>query len=85
MRQSANLLADLRFGWGKGLPMILQSEAAECGLASLAMIARYHGHDIDLPGLRRCFSGSLKGVTLGRLIEIAGELHLAPRPLRLEL
>jgi ATP-binding cassette subfamily B protein RaxB len=49
------------------------------------MIARYHGHAVDLAGLRQRFSSSLKGVTLARLIEIAGELQLAPRPLRLEM
>ncbi len=85
MRTSANPFDGLRFGWGRSLPVVLQSEAAECGLASLAMIARYHGHAIDLAGLRQRFSSSLKGVTLARLIEIAGELQLAPRPLRLEM
>ncbi|MHB1615741.1 MAG: cysteine peptidase family C39 domain-containing protein, partial [Metallibacterium sp.] len=33
----------LHFGWGRRLPVILQSEAAECGLACLAMVASYHG------------------------------------------
>lgn len=65
--------------------MIRQSEAAECGLACLAMIAGYHGHHIDLPSLRRQFPLSLKGITLGGLIDIAQSLGLASRPLRLEL
>jgi len=30
------------------LPVIRQAEAAECGLACLAMVASYHGHRIDL-------------------------------------
>lgn len=75
----------LHFGWGRRLPMIRQSEAAECGLACLAMIAGYHGHRIDLPSLRQRFSLSLKGVTLVRLIEIAQSLGLSCRPVRLEL
>ena len=45
-------LDGLQWGWRRKLPVILQTEAAECGLASLAMIARYHGHDVDLPSLR---------------------------------
>lgn len=77
--------ARLHFGWGRRLPMIRQSEAAECGLACLAMIAGYHGHRVDLPSLRQRFSLSLKGVTLARLIEIAQSLGLSCRPLRLEL
>ncbi len=29
---------------GRRLPLVLQTEATECGLACLAMIAGYHGH-----------------------------------------
>ncbi len=80
-----NVLEGLRFGGRKRLPVILQTEAAECGLACLAMVARYYGHDLDLPGLRRKASLSLKGANLKRVIEIAGQLQLDTRPLRLEL
>jgi ATP-binding cassette subfamily B protein RaxB len=75
----------LHFGWGKHLPMIRQSEAAECGLACLAMIAGYHGQHVDLPVLRRRFALSLKGMRLTQLIEAAQTLGLACRPLRLDL
>ena len=75
----------LYFGWGKHLPMIRQSEAAECGLACLAMIAGYYGHHIDLPTLRRQSALSLKGIRLGQLIEVAQSLGLTCRPLRLDL
>lgn len=75
----------LRFGWRRKLPVVLQTEAAECGLASLTMVARYYGHDIDLAGLRRRASMSLKGANLARIIEIAGRLGFDSRPLRLEL
>ena len=64
---------------------ILQAEATECGLASLAMIARAHGHKVDLPSLRKLHPVSMQGATLERLIAIASALELAPRPLRLEL
>jgi len=30
------------------MPVILQTESAECGLACLAMIASHHGHRVDL-------------------------------------
>src|SRR5207253_1794723 len=79
------LVAGLQFGSGKRLPVFLQTEAAECGLASVGMIACYHGHRIDLAGLRRRFTVSLKGATLAYLMQIAGRLNLAPRPLRLDL
>ena len=67
------------------LPVILQTEAAECGLACLGMIASYFGHRIDIDTLRRRHPVSLKGVTLRSLIEIARHLKLACRPLRIEL
>jgi len=67
------------------MPVMLQTEAAECGLACLGMIASYFGHQIDIDTLRRRHPVSLKGVTLRSLIEFAGQLKLACRPLRIEL
>lgn len=75
----------LQFGWSRHLPVVLQTEAAECGLACLAMIANHHGHDVDLAGLRRRFSSSLKGATLARVMTMAGQLDLACRPLKLDM
>jgi ATP-binding cassette subfamily B protein RaxB len=80
-----DFLADVQFGARRRLPIFLQTEAAECGLAAIGMIACFHGHRIDLAGLRRRFTVSLKGATLAYLMQVAGRLHLAPRPLRLEL
>src|ERR1700744_3619550 len=75
----------LDFGGRSRLPSILQTEAAECGLACLAMVASYHGHRIDLNTLRRRHPVSLKGVTLRGLIQVANQMHLSCRPLRFEL
>jgi ATP-binding cassette, subfamily B, bacterial CvaB/MchF/RaxB len=75
----------LSFGFGSKLPLILQTEAAECGLACLAMIAGFHGYSSDLASLRRRFPVSLKGVTLAMLTRVAGALGLATRPLKLDL
>jgi ATP-binding cassette subfamily B protein RaxB len=66
-------------------PLILQSEAAECGLACLAMVACAHGLDTDLLTLRRRFELSSRGATLARLMEIAEQMGLANRAVRLEL
>lgn len=75
----------LLFGFGKKLPVILQTESAECGLACLAMIAGYHGHHISLASVRHRYSVSLKGTGLRRLIEIAEQLEFAARPLKLDM
>jgi ATP-binding cassette subfamily B protein RaxB len=64
---------------------IRQTEPAECALACLAMVASHHGRRMDLRTLRRRFSISLKGATLAQLMQMAGALDFASRPLRLEL
>ena len=75
----------LNFGARRRLPLTIQSEATECGLACLAMVAGYHGHRVDLNTLRRRYPVSLKGVTLKALMQLASHLKLASRPLRFEL
>jgi ATP-binding cassette subfamily B protein RaxB len=80
-----NLLDRLVFGWGSRIPMCLQTEAAECGLACLAMISGYYGHASELTDLRRRLAVSLKGVNLKTLVSMADRLGFASRPVRLEL
>src|SRR6188474_281012 len=75
----------LKFTQRGQLPVIHQTEAAECGLACLAMVASFHGHRIDLNTLRRRHPVSLKGVTLRGLIQTAAHLQLVCRPLRFEM
>ena len=75
----------LTFSSSKRLPMVRQSEAAECGLACLAMVASYHGYRTDLNALRRRYPASQNGVTLRALIRVANHLQLAARPLRIEM
>ncbi len=83
---AANAALRLGFGWSYGkVPVILQTEAAECGLACLAMVASAHGLRTDLPTLRQRFSLSLKGVTMLDLVRMADGLKLQARALRAEL
>ena len=67
------------------LPVILQTEMAECGAACLAMVASYHGHKMGIQAVRHYLPSSLKGVSLKHLIEAAGKVQFTPRALRLEL
>ncbi|MBU0556407.1 MAG: peptidase domain-containing ABC transporter [Alphaproteobacteria bacterium] len=64
---------------------VLQTEAAECGLASLAMIANWNGHDVDLNQLRQRFGVSARGMGLRQLMQTADDMHLLPRPLKLDI
>jgi ATP-binding cassette subfamily B protein RaxB len=78
------LTSSLDFFGGPRLPAIMQSEAAECGLACLAMVATFHGREVDLVALRRLFSISLKGVTLKDVLVMGQRLGMTGRGLRLE-
>jgi ATP-binding cassette subfamily B protein RaxB len=70
---------------GRRTPLILQAEAAECGLACLAMIAGRYGHRVDLPALRQRHNLSLRGTTLHDLVRMAAGMQLSTRALRAEL
>ena len=78
-------IAELNFMGRRRLPEIRGAEAAEWGLACMAMIGRYYGHDIDLNGLRQRVSLSLTGATLRNLMQLAEQLSPAPRALRVGL
>ena len=80
-----NHASRLRFGWRRTLPVLLQTEAAECGLACVAMIASYHGHAVDVATLRRQFAVSMRGATLAALMSIASRIGLETRAVRVEL
>ena len=71
--------------WRKTLPVVLQTEVTECGLACLTMIGRFHGHDIDLNVLRKKHLISMTGASLKSIMAIAGGLQLAARPLKVDL
>ncbi|MDQ1159503.1 ATP-binding cassette subfamily B protein RaxB [Sphingomonas sp. SORGH_AS 950] len=65
--------------------LVRQSQAAECGLAALTMIANFHGFNTDLGTMRRRFEPSLRGATLTSLIGMADEIGLTPRAVKLPL
>ena len=48
----------LTFVNNKVTPLILQTEIAECGLASMAMIASYYGHKLDMAAMRKRYSAN---------------------------
>jgi len=75
----------LHFSDNARLPMILQSESSECGLACLAMVSGYHGFNTSLQEMRSKYGVSLKGLTLRGLIDIAAAIKFSSRALRIEL
>ncbi|ENA6133180.1 peptidase domain-containing ABC transporter [Escherichia coli] len=81
-RQIINQL-DMR--WRRRVPVIHQTETAECGLACLAMICGHFGKNIDLISLRRKFNLSARGANLAGINRIAEQLGMVTRALSLEL
>lgn len=79
------ILANLQFWRGRRLPVVLQTETSECGLACLSMICSFWGYRTDIANMRRRFSISLKGVTLKGLMTMAAGVGLMTRPLKLGL
>lgn len=73
-------------GWGRNsLPMIFQTEMAECGLACLAMVAGFYGYHSDLRSLRERLGLPVSGASAKQLLQAGKALNLQGRPLRLEL
>ncbi len=72
----------LSFSLKKTVPLILQSEIAECGLASIAMVASYYGHKLDMSAMRQRYSANLKGMKLQQLMEISDSLGFVNRALK---
>lgn len=64
---------------------ILQTEAAQCGNACLAMVLDYHGYRMDALALQREFPASMRGTTLADIVQTAHERGLQCRAIRIEL
>ena len=67
------------------VPVVLQSEAPECGIACLAMVASFHGHRTDLSAMRVRLSPSLKGVTLKHIAQIGEAMGMTARGVQVPL
>ncbi|MGZ5080617.1 MAG: peptidase domain-containing ABC transporter [Usitatibacter sp.] len=67
------------------VPVILQSEAPECGIACLAMIASFHGHLTDLSAMRMRLSPSLKGITMKNIAQIGETMGMTARGVQVPL
>jgi len=80
-----SIVNKIKFGFGQRLPLLLQTEVSECGLACVAMIAGYHGLKVDVTTLRQRFPLSLRGANLKQIINIASQLDLSTRAIRTEV
>ncbi|HNP34504.1 MAG TPA: peptidase domain-containing ABC transporter [Woeseiaceae bacterium] len=60
----------------------MQAETADCALAALAMIARFHGHQVDLSWLRQQAGRGTDGPNLACILAKADLLDFNARPVR---
>ena len=64
------------------MPLVLQAQRDDCGLAALLMVLRYHGATLGLEELRRRCAHLDRGPTLATILSVASALGMAARPLR---
>ena len=70
---------------GRKLPVVMQSERAECGLACVTMLAGFHGQQQDLSTLRNRFPPSQHGATLAELMHLATAMNMSTRAIRCDI
>ena len=80
-----SLLDRLQLSWGTRIPVILQTEASECGLACMAMLLAQHGTITDLATLRSRHGAVPQGMTLLDLARVAKAEQLTTRAVRIDL
>jgi hypothetical protein len=75
----------LNFGFARKLPVLRQTEAAECGLVCLAMVAWFFGLRTDPAAIRSRHATSNRGLTLANIMKMAAPLGLSARAVRLDI
>lgn len=79
------LLDRLATGINTRIPVLLQTEASECGLACIGMLLARFGTVTDLATLRGRHGAMPQGMTIADLIRVASQEQLATRAVRLKL
>lgn len=69
----------LNFSIRKKTPEYRQAEVSECGLVCIAMIASYHGYQVDPITMRQMAPVGTKGMTLNDIISVAEKMNLSGR------
>ena len=67
----------------KAMPLYLQMESSECGIACLAMVASHYGSALGLEELRAKFAVSVRGTSLQNLADMADQIGLNARCIEL--
>lgn len=81
----SSLIERLNLKGERRLPVIQQTEGAECGLACVAMIACFYGRETNLFQLRQMHRVSLKGSTLKGITQLAAKVKLSHRAIKCDV
>lgn len=81
----SKIISKIDFSLRKKTPVILQSEATECGIACLAMVCSFYGQHIDLFNFRQRYGSPSQGSSLLSLSQMAEQAGLKSRALTLDL
>jgi ATP-binding cassette, subfamily B, bacterial CvaB/MchF/RaxB len=79
------LIDRLQLGWRRQVPVVLQTEASECGLACLVMLLGHHGTVVDLASMRSRHGAVPQGMTLLDVARVAAAEQLTTRSLRVDM
>jgi ATP-binding cassette, subfamily B, bacterial CvaB/MchF/RaxB len=80
-----SLLDRLATGLRPRIPVLLQTEASECGLACIGMLLARFGTVTDLATLRGRHGAMPQGMTVADIVRVASQEQLATRAVRLKL
>ncbi len=78
------MFEQLKLSGSHNLPLILQAENAECGLACIAMISSYYGYHQDMSSMRRSCHIDGQGSSLVQMMRTAGSQNFSSRAIRCE-
>jgi len=73
------------FSLWRRIPLIYQTESAECGLVCVSMISAYYGKNIDITTIRQTMHVSSRGTKLSGLISLARHLGFSTRAVSLDI
>ncbi|WAT14864.1 peptidase domain-containing ABC transporter [Xanthomonas fragariae] len=78
-------VGSMRAAWRRrSVPLVLQAESNECGIACLAMLARLHGVRTGLRTMRQSFPSSSRGSSVRDLLEAGRALGFRTAAFRIE-
>jgi len=77
-----NPVSLLSYTGRKKVPIIMQSEVSECGLACIAMISSYYGNRVNILSLRKYMTLGDQGMNLKQMMEVSSGLGLTSRAVR---